>query len=319
MNLKYLFKTGILILGMGLVVSCSEDDDDLDTGEPQTQTYNAEVHLTDAPIDNAEVDAVFITVTGVKVNGKTIENFEKTTVNISSLQDGQTELLGDLELESGSTSEISLMLDNETDASGEAPANYVLTTTGEKKALATTSEEISITDQVEIQENDDNKIVLDFDLRKSIVTNAEGEYQFVNDTELAHSIRAVNSLEAGTITGTVSDFGSTESGTILVFAYEDGAYSETETSANAEGVLFANATGSTKVDQSTGEFEIHFVEKGDYEVHFVSFKDEDADGKLEFAGEVEATSTSEINLLGFSVDANSEVSLEVILVGLLAL
>ncbi|MBZ9731004.1 DUF4382 domain-containing protein [Salegentibacter sp. JZCK2] len=319
MNLKYLFKTSILILCMGLVASCSEDDDDVNTGEPQTQTYNAEVHLTDAPSDNPEVDAVFITITEVKVNGETIEGFEKTTVNISSLQNGQTELLGDLELESGTTSEISLMFDNETDASGEAPANYVLTTNGEKKALGTASNEISITDQVEIQENDDNKIVLDFDLRKAIVSNTEGEYQFVSDTELAHSIRAVNSLEAGAITGTVSDFGSTESETVLVFAYEEGSYNESETAANAEGVLFANATGSTKVNQSTGDFEIHFVEEGDYELHFVSFKDEDADGKLEFAGKIEATSASEIDLLGFSVDANSEVSLEVILVGLLAL
>jgi hypothetical protein len=255
----------------------------------------------------------------VNVNGKTIENFEKITVNISSLQNGETELLGNLELESGSTSEISLIFDNEKDASGEAPANYVLTTNGEKKALGTTSEEISITEQVDIQENDDNKIVLDFDLRKAIVTNSEGEYHFVNDTELAHSIKAVNSLEAGTITGTVSDFGSTESETVLVLAYEEGAYNEAETSANAERVLFANATGSNKVDQSTGDFEIHFVEEGDYELHFVSFKDENADGELEFSGEVEATSASEIDLLGFSVDANSEVNLEVLLVGLLAL
>jgi hypothetical protein len=319
MNLKYLFKTGVLILCMGLVVSCSEEDNDLDTDEPGAQTYNSEIYLTDAPIDNAEVDAVFITVSGVKVNGKAIENFEKTTLNISSLQNGETQLLGDLKLESGSTSEISLMLDNETDASGEAPGNYVLTTNGEKKALATTSQEISITDQVDIQENDNNKIILDFDLRKSIVTNADGEYHFVSDSELAHSIRAVNSLEAGSITGTVSDFGSTDAETMLVFAYEEGTYDEAETSKNAEGVLFANAVGSSKVAQSNGDFGIYFVEEGDYELHFASFKDEDEDGSLEFKGEVEATSESEIDLLGFSVDANSEVNLEVILLGLLGL
>ncbi|SFG23557.1 MULTISPECIES: DUF4382 domain-containing protein [unclassified Salegentibacter] len=319
MNLKYLFKTGILMLSMGLLVSCSDDDDDVDTGEPQPDTYNTEVYLTDAPIDNAEVDAVFITVTGVSVNGKAIEGFEKTTVNLSSLQNGETELLGDVELESGTTSEIVLSLDNETDASGEAPANYVLTSSGEKKALATSSAEISITDQVEIKENDDNEIILDFDLRKSIVTNSAGEFQFVSDSELAHSIRAVNSINAGEITGTVSDFGSTESETIVVFAYEDGAYSEDETSANGEGVLFANATASSKINESSGEFEIHFIEKGDYELHFVSFSDEDADGELELDGEVEATTTSEIDLLGFSVDADSEVNFDILLVGLLDL
>ncbi|WP_172839996.1 DUF4382 domain-containing protein [Salegentibacter salegens] len=318
--MKYLFKTGILMLSISLMVACSDDDnDDVNTGEPQPDTYNTEVHLTDAPIDNAEVEGVFITVTGVKVNGTTIEGFEKTTVDLSSLQNGETELLGDVKLESGTTSEISLILDNETDASGEAPANYVLTTGGEKNALATSSGEISITDQVEIQENDDNEIILDFDLRKSIVTNSAGEYQFVNDSELAHSIRAVNSLEAGTITGTVNDFGSTESETIVVFAYEDGAYSEDESSANGEGVLFANATASSKINESSGEFEIHFVEEGDYELRFVSFSDEDADGELELDGEVEATTTSEIDLLGFSVGANSEVNFDILIVGLLDL
>ncbi len=306
------------MLSMGLIVSCSDDDDDVDTGEPQQDTYNTEVHLTDAPIDNAEVEAVFITVTGVNVNGNTIEGFEKTTVNLSSLQNGDAELLGDVELESGTTSEINLMLDSETDASGRAPGNYVLTTGGEKKAL-TSSGEISITDQVEIHENDDNEIILDFDLRKSIITNSAGEYQFVKNSELAHSIRAVNSLEAGTITGTVNDFGTTESETIVVFAYEDGAYSEDETSANGEGVLFANATSSSKVNDSSGEFEIHFVEEGDYELHFVSFSDEDADGELELDGEIEATTTSEIDLLGFSVGANSEVNFDILLVGLLDL
>lgn len=302
---------------ISLLFACSDDNNDVNTGEPERATYNTEVHLTDAPIDNGKVEGVFITVAGVKVNGNNIEGFEKTTVNLSSLQNGNTELLGDIKLESGTTSEISLILDNETDTSGEAPANYVLTIDGEKNALATSSGEISITDQVEIQENNDNEIILDFDLRKSIVTNSEGEYQFVNDSELAHSIRAVNSLNAGTITGTVSDFGSTDSETMLVFAYENGSYNDDETSANGEGVLFANATASSKVNKSSGEFEIHFVEEGDYELHFASFSDDNADSELVLDGEVEATTTSEIDLLGFSVGANSEVNFDISLVGLL--
>ena len=317
MNVKNLFKTGFLILSMGLAVSCSEDD--METGEPEGQTYNTEVYLTDAPIDNAEVQAAFITVTGVKVNGKSIEGFEKTTVNVSSLQNGDTFLLGDLDLESGATSQISLILDNDTDASGEAPGNYILTTSGEKKALVSSAGEIAINDDVEIKENDNNQIILDFDLRKIIGSSEAGEYHFVSNTQFSNSIRAVNSLEAGSITGTVSDFGSTQSESMLVFAYEKGTYSEAEAQANADGVLFANAVSSAKVQEANGDFELHFIEKGDYELHFISYADDNNNGQLELQGEIEATSATSLDLGDLSVEAGSNVELEIILIGLLGL
>lgn len=317
MNTKNLFKTGFLILSMGFAVSCSEDD--MDTGEPDSQTYKTQVYLTDAPVDNPEVEAVFITVTGVKVNGKSIEGFQKTTINVSELQNGETHLLGDLELESGTTSEISLLLDNETNASGEAPGNYILTATGEKKTLVTTAADISINDDVEIWENDENQIILDFDLRKIIGANNEGEYYFVTDSEISQSIRAVNSLDAGSITGSINDFGTIQSESMLVLAYEKGSYSETEEQANGEGILFANAVTSARVNDADGEFELHFVEEGDYELHFISYADTNNNGQLELEGEIEATSANSINLSDFSVEAGANVDLEIVLVGLLGL
>jgi hypothetical protein len=288
------------------------------TDEPDAR-FQTKVYLTDAPIDNAEVDAAFITVAEVRVNGKSLEGFEKTTIDVSSLQNGKTELFGDLELESGTTSEIVLVLDNETDVSGEAPGNYILTTAGEKKALASTSGEISINDQVEIEESNDNEIILDFDLRKIIAAEENGDYRFVGDAEISNSIRAVNKLNAGTITGTVNDFDDSQSEAMLVFAYEKGAYAESETQANSEGVLFSNAVVSSTVSDNNGNFELHFVEEGDYELHFVSFADNDADEQLELKGEVGASSATAIQLSGFSVEAGSNVSLEVVLLGLLNL
>ena len=319
MNLKYLFKTGILMLSMGLLVSCSEDEDDLGPGEPDAQTYETQVYLTDSPVDNAEVQGVFITVAEVMINGKSIEGFEKTTIEVSSLHSGQTELLGSLDLESGSTSDITLVLDNETDASGEAPGNYVLTTGGEKRALVSGSNELSLNDNVEIHESTDNQVVLDFDLRKAVVTNESGEYSFASDSRLSNSIRAVNSIETGTITGNVSDFGTTSADAVVVYAYEAGTYGESETSTDEEGLRFANAVNSTVVAEGDGDFELHFIEEGDYELHFASYEDSDADGQLEFQGKLEATSATAIDLLGFSVDANTEVDLEVVIIGLLNL
>ncbi len=317
MNVKNLFKTGFLILSMGLAVSCSEDD--METGEPDAQTYKTEVYLTDAPIDNAEVEAAFITVAGVKVNGKSIEGFEKTTINVSSLQNGETFLLGDLELESGTTSQISLILDNDTDANGAAPGNYILTGSGEKIALSSAAAEINVNDDVEILETNGNQIILDFDLRKSIVTSGEGNYEFAGDGQLSNSIRAVNSLDAGSITGTVSDFGTTQSESMLVFAYEKGTYAETEAQANAEGILFANAVSSAKVQDPNADFELHFIEEGDYELHFISYADNNNNGQLELQGEIEATSATSIDLSDVSVEAGGNVELEIILIGLLGL
>ncbi|MGM0934958.1 MAG: DUF4382 domain-containing protein [Bacteroidota bacterium] len=321
MNLKYLFKTGILMLSMGLIVSCSDDDDDLGPGDSDAQTYETQVYLTDSPVDNAEVQGVFVTVANVMINGQAVEGFEKTTIEVSSLHSGQTELLGSLDLESGTTSDITLVLDNETDASGEAPGNYVLTTSGEKSALVSGSNELSLSDNVEIHESNDNEVVLDFDLRKAVVTDESGEYSFASDSRLTNSIRAVNSIETGAITGNVSDFGSASADAYVVYAYEAGTYGESETSADDEGLRFANAVNSTVVAESNGDFELHFIEEGDYELHFASYEDTDADGQLEFKGELEAVTATDVDtdLLDLSVDANTELSLEVVIIGLLNL
>ena len=107
----------------------------------------------------------------------------------------------------------------------------------------------------------------------------------------------------------------------MVYAYEAGTYGESETSADDEGLRFANAVNSTVVTGSSGDFELHFIEEGDYELHFASYEDSNADGQLEFKGELEAETATDVDtdLLDLSVDANTEVSLEVVIIGLLNL
>lgn len=313
MNKMNLFKASFLLLFMSVFVSCSEDEDDMNSGNPD-EGYTTGVYLTDAPIDEADVQAAFVTVANVKVNGQAVEGFEKTTIELSSLQNGETTFLGDVELESGTTSSITLVLDNETDASGAAPGSYVLTTGGEKKALATASNEINISDEAEILASEENQLILDFDLRKAIVSNTEGEYSFVGDASLSNSIRAVNSFNAGTINGNVEDNGSSDE--MLVFAYQSGTYSESETEANADGTRFANAVTSAKVG-GDGEFSLHFLEEGDYELHFASYSQSEAG--LTFEGMLEASAISEIDLSAISVNAETETTVEVSIDGILGL
>lgn len=312
MNRKNLFRTGLILFFVSMMVSCSKDDEN---NETTTETGNkTEVYLTDAPIDNADVQGAFITVANVMVNGKAIEGFEKTTVEVSSLTNGDTELLGDLNLESGTTSNISLVLATDSDASGDSPANYILTTGGEKKALATSTGEIVLNDNAEIKESDDNKLVLDFDLRKAIASESEGEYSFVSDTELSNSVRAVNALNAGTIQGTVNDMNNDASETMVVYAYEKGSYSENEGNGD-----FSNAVSSSEVNSSNGNFSLNFLESGEYELHFASYSENDSNGSLSFQGMVDATAASELDLMDVNVSAESETTVEVNVDGLLGL
>ena len=314
MLFKNLSRLGLL-LGLILFVSCSEDDciDETGTG---TEGNSTAVYITDSPVDEANVEAVFITVSEVKINGTAIEGFNKTTLEISSLTEGQTELLGELDLDAGTTSDISLML-ADTDASGNGPGNYVMTTGGAKEELAAASE-ININDQAEIFGDTQNEIVLDFDLRKSLKHDGES-YSFVSESQLENNIRVVNKMNTGIVTGNVDNTSEANGDVVVAYAYKEGAFDESESCANSEGVHFSNAVSSSVVSDSNGEFEIHFLEEGDYELHFASYSDEDQDGKLEFSSMVEANTASNLDFSGFAVEANSEVNLQISFTGLLGL
>lgn len=318
MTIDKIFKSTFFTLFLSALISCSSDSESK-IDAPQSEGYKTQVYLTDAPSDNAEVEAVFITIADVKINGKSLKGFQKTTVEISSLTNGETELLGNVNLEEGSTSSISIVLDNDADESGTAPGNYVILSGGEKKVLTSTSSEISITDNAEILAADSNELVLDFDLRKAIVADSDGGYSFAGNSGLSNSVRAVNTQNAGTITGKVSNNESFDAESMLVFAYESGSYSESEMEQSADGVRFSNAVTSSVVSESNGEFSIHFLEEGNYELHFISFSDEDKDNELELEGEVEMSTSSEIDIFDVVVTADSTTNIEVLLTGLLDL
>ncbi|NJW51956.1 DUF4382 domain-containing protein [Salinimicrobium oceani] len=299
------------------LLSCSTDDDNVDT--EGSETYSTDIYLTDSPIDNAEVTGVFVTIADVKVNGTSIDGFSKTTIDVSTLTEGSTQLLGNIDLEAGTTSNVVLVLDNETDASGNAPGSYVLTSSGDKKALLTGESQININDNAEIFSSGENELVIDFDLRKSIQQNAESNYSFVSNSRLSNSLRVVNTIEAGTITGTVSNSTSTGADAVVVYAYRANSYSESEMQTDNNGVAFTNAVSSTAVSNSNGEFSLHFLEEGNYELVFASYEDTDNDGRLELQGELQMNLTGDLSLNDIQVSSNSTVNLNLAVEGLLDL
>ncbi|OGS71592.1 MAG: hypothetical protein A3F91_00700 [Flavobacteria bacterium RIFCSPLOWO2_12_FULL_35_11] len=310
MKTRNLFTATILVLAITFLASCSNDDG-ATYGDEKSQTN---FYITDAPSDNTNVKGVIVTVADVKVNGVSIEGFTKTTLDLMQYQNGVTKLLGNLELNTGTYSNITLVLDNQTNASGNAPGSYVLMTNGTIKAIQSSSNSINISDSFEVLSSSKNDIILDFDVRKAIVESGSNDFKFVSASELSNSIRVVNEASAGEIKGTATDTQNT-SDRIIVYAYAKGTFnSNTETSAQGSGVMFANAVNSSSVNNITGSYELNFLAKGDYELHFVSYADTNNDGKLEFNGILDAESVTGVNLndisIGSSVNINIAVTLK---------
>lgn len=74
-----MFAALIIFLG-----SCQEDliDDGTNDGEKGT----LKLEITDAPIDNASVEGVFVTIASIALDGIEVNNFTKTTMDLKALQ-----------------------------------------------------------------------------------------------------------------------------------------------------------------------------------------------------------------------------------------
>ncbi len=314
MNYRKFLKTGLFIFSMLLIISCSKDEDD--NVQPTAETYNTTVEVTDAPIDNANVQGAFVTITNVMINGKALEGFNTTTVNLLALQNGNTEALGNVALESGVTSNITVQLASDADDQGGTIANYILLSSGEKVELALETTEIVLTDAAEVVASTENIIVLDFDLRKMIVADGEG-YKFVSGGELQSSIRAVNRLNAGAIAGTVDD-SNNNAETIVVYAYKKGTYEASQANENASGVRFAGAVNSSVVSDADGSYSLNFLEEGEYELHYAAYNRDETSGELAFQGMLAVTAAAglDLNVLGLSIAANSTTNANVVVTGM---
>lgn len=319
MNSLKKFQFPLIILPIILllfVVGCKEGDN------PGTQGSLA-LEITDAPVDDAEIQAVFVTVVGVEIDGEEIADFEgKQTINLLAYQNGDVKALGLTDLEAKSYSEISLILDYESDVNGDTPGCYVQTTDGTRHDLATSGEstgKIVVNGVFEVEEEAQSSVVLDVDLRKAITYQSSGssKYTFVTQGELNSAVRLEDKALTGTIEGSYSgSTGSTEK--VVVYAYEKGTFNKsTETQGQgSSNIMFKNAVTSSVVVNNN--FTLAFLEEGDYEVCFVAYEDANNDGKLSFQGFLQGSLmiggsvTSDI-----SVDIGASASLSLQILGII--
>ena len=323
---ELILKTMLLLAVAMTFANCDSNGGDGDSNNLEV-TGSAQFEITDAPIDDTNIQGTFVTVTAVKVDGEVISDFSGSqTIDLLAYQNGETKLLGMGELETGTYSNVSLVLDHETDASGNTPGCYVMTTDNKKHKLessASAVSEITINNnEFTVEENSTTNIVMDFDVRKAIKKqdNAtdDDKYDFVTEAELRSSIRVVKKDRSGKVKGSANDMLGFAGDRIVVYAYKKGTFNESvETQGQgSSNIMFKNATSSAVVN-ANGEYNLSFLEEGEYELHYVGYEDDNNDGAMEAKGMLEVTALTSLDLLGFQIDAAADISVNVTVIGII--
>lgn len=131
--------------------------------------------LTDAPVDEISELQVFVAEIKVKRDGSPVERFASGLglVDLLTLQDGVTALVGQDEVEAGTYQFIELLLDEDQ--------SYVIEIddpTLEHKPLKIPSEKIKVNGgPFDVLEDGSTSVVIDFDAEKSLKKTGNGRYQ----------------------------------------------------------------------------------------------------------------------------------------------
>lgn len=310
---NFLARCIVLTLLMSFAFGCN-DDDPVTTGEGRFS-----LELTDAPVDDPNVSAVFVTVADVKVDGQSVEGFSKTTIELSALQNGVTEMLVAADLEAKTYNSVEIVLDDATDAAGNSPGCYAMTTDNGKVALEVAGDGAlrANNSAFEITQGATVAAVIDFDLRKALkrTDDATRPYAFAAESRLESSLRFVQKAQTGTLSGSTTNT-SGEDGEVVIYAYTAGSFSASEASGDDDDELFLNAVASARLS-STGDYQFNFLEAGDYELVAVAYEDDDNDGELEIQGRFSVNALLGINLGSLSVGASSITTANFTLTGLL--
>ncbi len=292
MNVKKCMRLTVLSIALlaGVFASCHNDD-------PSTpmEKGSVEFEITDAPVDDASVKGVFVTIADLKIAGNSVDGFVKQTVDLKAYREGNTKSLFEgSDFDAKAYNNVTLVLDYERDADGNAPGCYVLTQDDAKYDLrrdVSASNEISVNEEWEVAAGMTSQMVIDFDLRKSI-RYADDEairYTFAPGNELSGAIRVVARESTGMVEGTY-EAGENDADRIIVYAYRQGTF---DAATETEGeVVFPNAVTSAEVKGgiSGNTFTLAFLEEGEYELYFAAHNENES-GRLMFESMLESETT----------------------------
>lgn len=309
MNLKHASFFTMLILGLFLT-SCEEDTDL--TPDPDEKQGKFELEITDAPVDDPAVKSVFVTISDVQIDDQSLPDFSPVTLDLLTLQNGTTSMLGSDSITVGTYNDIAIVLDT-----GEC---YVEDVDGIRHDLVPETSVIELAHEFTVSEDSAVQLVLDFDLRKTVhrnLTDSIDRYDFVSASDMTNALRIVDKATVGQLTGQVTD-ASTESDIIVAYVYEQGEFdANTEADVSDESqIRFANAVSSAMV-QPDGSYDFSFLESGEYELQFGSFDENTTTGETEFRGILEVDPSMMEDVLNITVTPSVTTEVDLSVTGLL--
>lgn len=253
----------ILVMLVVLGVSCGQA---LGTGILR-------LYLSDAPIDAENVTGVYITINEIQYHlddqWMTCEEFVgPQTYNLLELTEGNSALLGELTLPGGHFTQIRFMLG--IPEVGQHPANpgcYIEFADNSTEPLFVPSGNetgYKAMGQFTVPVNGTVEVTADFDVRKAIVV---ADFYILKPT-----LKLVVNNQAGSIRGSITNNSSYTD--IIVFAYEDGTWADTE---DDEPVYpesrFPNSITSGKIDDEGG-YRLTLLAAGTYDLVVAGYNGE---------------------------------------------
>ncbi len=244
MKPKFFIYTVTLFI-LAFATGCEDND--------SSQTGMLSLSITDAPIDQDNVSGVYITVNGLEYHKQnndwaTFKEFDgPKTFNLMELTDSVSAILGSFEMDAGQYNQIRLTLNAPIRGEGTPsnPGCYLEFDGGTTEPLYVPSAEQSgfkLVHAFKVPSNGTVELTADFDARKSIVESGSGDLYILKPT-----VRLIADNEAGSISGGITGL-PTDGSEIVVYAYEDGTYSDQEAAdPEVETSRFPNAITSDKV------------------------------------------------------------------------
>lgn len=253
---------GAAALLIGLLSGCGGGG----TSESSSATGTVALSLTDAPVDNEAISAVYVTFDSLQYqyadgndSWQDVNLTESRIVNLLALQDGNTTLLNQVDLPAGEIAQVRFMIDTEK--------CYVVVDEQNKTLEVPSGDQTGYkaVGGFTIPAGGTVNVTADFDLRKSLTITGKDRYI------LKPTIKIVDNSEVGEINGTVTV--DTNGSTAVIYAYEDGTWDSNETNATNN---FRHAVSSTKV--SNGDYILPWLSAGVYDLVVASY---DVNGDFE--------------------------------------
>jgi len=297
-NLKTLIAALVVTTGF-VFTSCSDDDGEMDG------TGSVRVEATDAAVDAENISGVYLSVEEVQIiaNG-TVQNSitfeEPETFDLMAYQNGETKFLGEADVDAGAYDEIRLILSS----SNQAWVEFTDNTTQEIMVPSGSTSGYKVMGDFEVLANGVSEVVLDVDLRKALVKRGNGEFN------LRPTARLISKSQSGAIHGTIDMTDYQDADKVVVYAYLEGTFNQSEMSEPADGESRFEGSVNSAVATTTGNFTLAFMPEGDYELIVAEYKEETLSNetKFETATSVEVEIDGEV-MSTFSVTASSTLSL----------